>query len=44
MAEYSLGTTNLPIGISEYRIGQSLPAALAENLPGIDQIKAILSE
>ena len=44
VAEYSLGTTNLPIGISEYRIGQSLPAALAENLPGIDQIKAILSE
>lgn len=42
VAEYALGATSLPIGISEYQLHHSLPADLAENLPSIDQIKAAL--
>lgn len=43
VAEYALGASGLPIGISEYQLRQPLPAALADSLPSIDQIKASLS-
>lgn len=43
VAEYALGATSLPIGISEYRISHQLPEGLAENLPSIKDIEDTLS-
>ena len=43
VAEYSLGATNQPIGISEYQIRHDLPESLAKNLPSIQEIEANLT-
>jgi hypothetical protein len=44
MAEYSLKDINKPIGISEYKIVESLPENLKSTLPSIEDIEDKLSE
>lgn len=36
--------TSKPLGVAEYRITAALPEKLKENLPGIEDLKAELSE
>ena len=42
VAEYSLRATNAPIGVSEYRLGDELPAAYAGVLPSPEDLAARL--
>lgn len=42
VAEYSLRATNAPIGVSEYRLGDELPAAYANVLPSPEDLVARL--
>jgi len=44
VVEYALKDINKPIGVSEYRITQSLPKELALSLPSIEAIEAELDE
>jgi predicted nuclease of restriction endonuclease-like (RecB) superfamily len=39
VAEYALRNTKTPIGISEYRLAESLPADLKGSLPTIDELE-----
>ena len=39
-AEYALRDINKPIGISDYELGQTLPANLRSSLPSIEEIEA----
>ena len=39
VAEYTLRNTVTPIGISEYRLSESLPADLKGNLPSIEELE-----
>lgn len=39
-AEYALRDINKPIGISDYELGQALPANLRSSLPSIEEIEA----
>jgi hypothetical protein len=43
VAEYSLSDIKKPLGISEYRLTQSLPKKFKSSLPSIQEIKAGLS-
>lgn len=42
-AEYAIKDMNKAIGISEYRIQESIPKDLKDSLPTIEQIEAELS-
>lgn len=44
IAEYSLSDIHKPIGISEYKLTQSLPKNLRSNLPTIEEIEKELGE
>ena len=44
VAEYALGTTSLPIGISEYELKRLLPDDFKGTLPTIEEIEAKLGE
>jgi len=44
VAEYALRDTAKPIGISEYRVTESLPANLKSNLPTIEELEAELED
>lgn len=44
VAEYSLGSTSLPIGISEYELKHLLPDNFKGSLPTIEEIEAKLGE
>jgi len=44
VAEYALGDKNQPMGVSEYKLIESLPAELQTSLPSIEQIERELSE
>ena len=44
VAEYALGDKTQPMGIAEYRLVESLPAALQTNLPSIEEIERALAE
>jgi len=39
VAEYALRDINKPIGISEYRLAESLPEKLQGNLPTIEELE-----
>ncbi len=39
VAEYALGDKSQPMGISEYKLMESLPESLQINLPSIEQIE-----
>jgi hypothetical protein len=43
VAEYALKDIAKPVGISEYRLIESIPEDLQGNLPSIEQIEAELS-
>lgn len=43
VAEYALGDKSQPMGISEYKLLESLPAELQINLPSIEQIERELA-
>lgn len=43
VAEYALKDITKPVGISEYRLIESIPEDLQGNLPSIEQIEAELS-
>jgi YhcG PDDEXK nuclease domain len=42
IAEYALRDINKPIGISEYRLAESLPEKLKGNLPTIEELESEL--
>ncbi len=42
VAEYALSDINKPIGVSEYRLTESLPEQLKSSLPSIEEIEAEL--
>jgi hypothetical protein len=42
-AEYALRNINTPIGISEYKITESLPETLQSSLPTVQQLEAELA-
>lgn len=42
VAEYALRDTAQPIGVAEYQLVASLPAALESSLPSIEQIESEL--
>jgi hypothetical protein len=42
VAEYALRDINKPIGISEYRLAESLPEKLQSSLPTIEQLESEL--
>jgi predicted nuclease of restriction endonuclease-like (RecB) superfamily len=44
VAEYALKDISKPVGISEYRLIESIPESLQGSLPSIEQIEAELSE
>ncbi|MBQ3606588.1 MAG: DUF1016 family protein [Muribaculaceae bacterium] len=44
VAEYSLGATTLPIGISEYELKRVIPNDFKGSLPSIEEIEAKLNE
>lgn len=44
VAEYALRNSKTPIGISEYRLAESLPSALQGTLPTIEQLEKELGE
>lgn len=44
VAEYALGTTSLPIGISEYELNRIIPENFQGSLPTIEEIEAKLGE
>jgi predicted nuclease of restriction endonuclease-like (RecB) superfamily len=44
VAEYALGDKTQPMGIAEYRLVESLPAALQTNLPSIEEIERALAK
>jgi predicted nuclease of restriction endonuclease-like (RecB) superfamily len=44
VAEYALQNFNVPIGVSEYQLTQSLPSELQSSLPSIEAIEAELGE
>jgi len=44
VAEYALSDINKPIGVSEYKLTQSLPDNLKPSLPSIEEIEAEFSE
>jgi hypothetical protein len=39
IAEYTVRTSHSPIGISEYRLAEPLPAELGGSLPSIENIE-----
>ena len=39
MAEYTLRNSTTPIGISEYKLAESLPAELKGSLPTIEELE-----
>ena len=43
VAEYALGTTSLPIGISEYELKRMIPDDFKGTLPTIEEIEATLN-
>lgn len=43
VAEYALRSSNSPIGVSEYRLVESLPKDLEASLPSVERIEAELS-
>jgi len=43
VAEYALGDKSQPMGVSEYKLIESLPADLQTNLPSIEQIEQELT-
>lgn len=43
VAEYALRDTNKPIGISEFRLTETLPAALQGSLPTVAELEAELT-
>jgi hypothetical protein len=43
VAEYALRDINQPIGISEYRLAESLPEKLQGSLPTIEELETELS-
>jgi hypothetical protein len=43
VAEYALGSTSLPIGISEYELKRIMPKDFKGTLPTIEEIEAKLS-
>jgi hypothetical protein len=43
VAEYALSDINKPIGVSEYKLTQSLPDNLKPSLPSIEEIEAALN-
>jgi len=44
IAEYALRDINRPIGISEYRIAESVPEKLRGNLPTIEELENELEQ
>jgi hypothetical protein len=44
VAEYALRNSKTPIGISEYKLAESLPAALQGTLPTIEQLEKELGD
>lgn len=44
VAEYALSDINKPIGVSEYRLTESIPDIFRESLPTIEQIETELGE
>lgn len=44
VAEYALRGINKPIGVSEYQLTETLPAALKGKLPTIEQIEEELKD
>lgn len=42
IVEYTLRDQNRPIGVSEFRLGQALPAELQSGLPTVEQLEAQL--
>ena len=42
VAEYALRDTTQPMGVAEYQLIESLPAALQTSLPSIEQIESEL--
>lgn len=44
IAEYALRNTNAPIGISEYRLAEALPASLEGILPTVEELEAELGK
>ncbi|MDP2861449.1 MAG: PDDEXK nuclease domain-containing protein [Desulfobacterales bacterium] len=44
VAEYALSDINKPIGVSEYRLTESIPDTFRESLPTVEQIEAELGE
>jgi len=44
IAEYTLQNNLSPIGVSEYRLAQPLPADISENLPTIEKLQKELAE
>ena len=44
VAEYALRDTAQPIGVAEYQLIESLPAALQTSLPSIEQIESELGD
>jgi predicted nuclease of restriction endonuclease-like (RecB) superfamily len=44
IAEYALRNTNAPIGISEYRLAEALPASLEGILPTVEELEAELAK
>jgi hypothetical protein len=44
VAEYALGSTSLPIGISEYELKRVMPEDFKGTLPTIEEIEAKLNE
>lgn len=44
VAEYALRSTSSPIGVSEYRLAEPLPAGIEEALPAIEEIQKELAK
>ena len=42
--EYALRNTAAPIGVSDYRITEALPAELRSSLPSVEQLEAELAD
>ena len=43
VAEYALRDVHKPIGVAEYRLGESLPATLQEALPNLADLEQQLN-
>lgn len=44
VAEYALRNNNAPIGVSEYRLAEALPASLKGSLPTVEELEAELGK